>query len=178
LSGIMKKINVMKMKKVILSILVGSTMVLASCGGSTYTTDKDEALEMKKEMTADLPDYYADLLAIHTEYKESEKEILADYGGKTETLMEKAKTKDEAALTALADLRDLQSSATQDEKDLERAKDDKERALNQSIRDIRYLNDAKDLTDWNKALQAENKIASTLAEASDKAIGELYKDDK
>ena len=161
------------MKNVILSILVGSTMVLASCGGGTYTTDKDEALEMKKEMTAELPDYYADLLAIHTDYNEAEKEILADYGGKTETLMEKAKTKDEAALAALADLRDLQLSARQDEKDLDRAKADREAALDFSIGDIKYLNDDKDLKEWNKALQAEDKIASELAKASRKAIDAL-----
>lgn len=165
------------MKKVILSILVGSTMVLASCGGGTYTTDKDEALEMKKEMTAELPDYYADLLAIHTDFQADKKEILADYGGKEETLMEKAKTKDEAALATLADLRELEFSMEKDLNDLNRANEDRTRAMNQSISDIQALNESKDLKEWNKALQAENTIAMTLSKASSKAIMELYKED-
>ena len=52
--------------------------------------------------------YYQSALEIETDFYASQKEILADYGGKESTLMKKAKTKDEKALEALADLRNLE----------------------------------------------------------------------
>ena len=85
--------------------LLFAVAILTSCGGSSYTTDKEEALEMKQEQTENYKAYYESAFGIEKDYYEERKEILADYGGKEENLMKKAKTKDETALDALADLR-------------------------------------------------------------------------
>ena len=162
------------MKKLFILLFAGS--ILASCGGSSYTTDKDEALELKKEQTEDLKSYYEDALEIETDFVADEKEILADYGGKEDALIKKAKTKDEKALDALADLRNLQMQRSKDLSELGRKTEDFDRALGNSISDIESINEAKDLKAWTKAIAAENKIQSDLGEAHGKAVGKLKKD--
>ena len=163
------------MKKLFAVLFAGA--LLASCGGSSYTTDKEKALEMKKSQTEDMKSYYESALEIETDFYASQKEILADYGGKESTLMKKAKTKDEKALEALADLRNLELGKRRDMDALARKYEDSHRALSQSIRDINELNDySKDLKDWNKAIQAEEDIQSDLAEKHYKAVDKLRKD--
>tara|TARA_B110000046_G_C12963698_1_gene385698 strand:+ start:334 stop:819 length:486 start_codon:yes stop_codon:yes gene_type:complete len=161
------------MKKLFMLLFVGS--LLASCGGSSYTTDKESALEMKKEQTEALKGYYAKLLDINTEFEAAQKEILADYGGKSSTLWDKAKTNDDAAMDAWADLQNLSLQKSIDIKALNRITEDFDDALQLSIGDIRDLNEPKDLEAWSKSIEAENKIANDLAEASNKAISELRK---
>ena len=162
------------MKKLFVLLFAGS--ILASCGGSSYTTDKDEALELKKEQTEDLKSYYEDKLEIETDFVADEKEILADYGGKEDALIKKAKTKDEKALDALADLRNLEMQRTKDLRELDRKTEDFDRALRVSISDIKDINEAKDLKAWNKAIAAEEKIQNELGEAHEKAVDKLKKD--
>ncbi len=162
------------MKKLFAVLFTG--VLLTSCGGSSYTTDKEEALEMKKNQTEDMKSYYESALEIETDFYASQKEILADYGGKESSLMKKAKTKDEKALDALADLRNLELGRRRDMNALERKYEDSHRALNQSIRDINQLNDSKDLKDWNKAIKAEEEIQSDLADKHYKAVDKLRKD--
>ena len=65
------------MKKLFAVLFAGA--LLASCGGSSYTTDKEEALEMKKSQTEDMKSYYESALEIETNFYASQKEILADY---------------------------------------------------------------------------------------------------
>lgn len=161
------------MKKLFTLLFVGS--LLASCGGSSYTTDKEAALEMKKEQTEALKGYYAKLLDIHTEFEAAKKEILADYGGKSSTLWDKAKTKDDSAMDAWTDLRNLELHKSQDIRALNQVSAASDRALSTSIEDINDLYEQKDLEAWSKSIQAENKIASDLDQASNKAIGELTK---
>ena len=162
------------MKKLFAVLFAGA--LLASCGGSSYTTDKEEALEMKKSQTEDMKSYYESALEIETDFYASQKEILADYGGKESTLMKKAKTKDEKALDALADLRNLELGKRRDMDALSRKYEDSHRALSQSIRDINQLNDSKDLKEWSKAIEAEEKIQSDLADKHYKAVDKLRKD--
>lgn len=162
------------MKKLFVLLFAGS--LLASCGGSSYTTDKDEALELKKEQTEDLKSYYEDALEIETDFVADEKEILADYGGKEETLIKKAKTKDEKALDALADLRNLQMQKSKDLRELGRKTEDFDNALSRSISDIKRINEAKDLKTWTKAIEAEDKIQNDLGDAHTKAVNKLKKD--
>ena len=162
------------MKKLFAVLFAGA--LLASCGGSSYTTDKEEALEMKKSQTEDMKSYYESALEIETNFYASQKEILADYGGKESTLMKKAKTKDEKALDALADLRNLELGKRRDMDALSRKYEDSHRALSQSIRDINQLNDSKDLKEWSKAIEAEEKIQSDLADKHYKAVDKLRKD--
>ena len=162
------------MKKLFAVLFAG--VLLASCGGSSYTTDKEEALEMKKSQTEDMKSYYESALEIETAFYASQKEILADYGGKESTLMKKAKTKDEKALEALADLRNLELGKRRDMDALSRKYEDSHRALSQSIRDINQLNDSKDSKEWSKAIEAEEKIQSDLADKHYKAVDKLRKD--
>jgi len=161
------------MKKLFAVLFVGA--LLASCGGSSYTTDKEEALEMKKSQTEDMKSYYESLLAIETDFYAERKEILADYGGKESSLLEKAKTKEEKALDALADLRNLELGRRSDKDALSRKYEEKHRALNWSIDDIGMIYDSKELKDWNKAIKAEDKIQSDLGDAHYKAVEKLKK---
>ena len=54
------------MKKLFAVLFAGA--LLASCGGSSYTTDKEEALEMKKSQTEDMKSYYESPLEIETDF--------------------------------------------------------------------------------------------------------------
>jgi len=162
------------MKKLFVLLFVGS--ILASCGGSGYTTDKEEALELKKEQTENLKSYYEDALEIKTDFVADEKDILADYGGKEDALIKKAKTKDEKALDALADLRNLQMQKSKDLRELGRKTEDFDDALDQSIEDIEALFDKKDRKAFDKAIEAEDEIQTKLSEAHTKAVDKLKKD--
>lgn len=162
------------MKKLFLLLFTAS--LIASCGGSSYTTDKEEALEMKQDQTEDYKAYYESALEIEKDFYAERKEILADYGGKQENLMKKAKNKDEEALGALTDLRNLELRKRQDMNALERKFEDRDRALRQSINDIRQLNDSKDLKSWNEKIRAEEKIQEDLGDKHYEAIEKLRKD--
>ena len=155
--------------------LLFAVAILTSCGGSSYTTDKEEALKMKQDQTENYKAYYESAFEIEKDYYEERKEILADYGGKEENLMKKAKTKDETALDALADFRNLQLRKRKDEQALGRKYEDHDRALRQSISDIRQLNDSKDLKDWNEKIKTEEKIQDDLSDKHYKAVEKLRK---
>lgn len=162
------------MKKLFAVLFAGA--LLASCGGSSYTTDKEEVLEMKKSQTEDLKTYLEKVLEIETDFYASQKEILADYEGKESTLMKKAKTKDEKALGALADLRNLEISKYSEIEALGRKQEDIRRVLRASISDIRQLNDVKDLKTWNEAIEAEEDTQRNLRDKHYEAVNKLRKD--
>jgi len=162
------------MKKLFAVLFAGA--LLASCGGSSYTTDKEEVLEMKKSQTEDLKTYLEKVLEIETDFYASQKEILAEYEGKESTLMKKAKTKDEKALGALADLRNLEISKYSEIEALGRKQEDIRRVLRASISDIRQLNDVKDLKTWNEAIEAEEDTQRNLRDKHYEALNKLRKD--
>ena len=162
------------MKKLFAVLFAGA--LLASCGGSSYTTDKEEVLEMKKSQTEELKTYLEKALEIETDFYASQKEILADYGGEESTLMKKAKTKDEKALDALADLRNLEISKYSEIEALGRKQEEIRRVLRASISDIRQLNDVKDLKTWNEAIEAEEETQRNLRDKHYKAVDKLRKD--
>ena len=91
-----------------------------------------------------LKSYYEDALEIETDFVADEKEILADYGGKEASLIKKAKTKDEKALDALADLRNLEMQRTKDLRELDRKTEDFDKALKVK-RMIEVLNEDEDV---------------------------------
>lgn len=161
------------MKKILALLFVGA--MLASCG-SSYTTDKDEALELKKEQTEKLKSYFEEKLEIETDFAADEKEILADYGGKEENLIKKASAKDEDALDALADLRELELDRSVDLRELELEDLDFNNALRRSISDILNINEEKDIKSWNKAIEAEEEIQQDLEESYNKKVRKLRKD--
>ena len=93
------------MKKLFVLLFAGA--VLASCGGSGYTTDQEEVVSGYDDMKEDAQGYYDDLLEIHKSWAEDEKEMLKDYEGKESKLIEKA-AKDDDAKGALEDYRNRQ----------------------------------------------------------------------
>jgi len=138
-----------------------------------YTTDKEEAIELKKEQSEDLKSYYEDALKIDTDFAANEKEILADYGGEEDALIEKAKTKNEKALDALAELRNLQMNRWKSLTELDRKIRVFNNALSLSISDIKRINEAKDLKRWMKNIDAEDKIQDDLKQTYYKAVEKL-----
>ena len=87
----------------------------------------------------------------------------------------KAKTKDEKALDALADLRSIELGRRSEKDALSRKYEEKHRALRYSIDDIQMIYDSKELKDWDKAIKAEDKIQSDLGDAHYKAVEKLKK---
>ena len=93
------------MKKLFVLLFVGS--LLASCGGSDYTTDKEDVISGYDDMKEDAQGYYDALLEINTSWAEDKKEMLKDYEGKEDKLIEKA-AKDDDAKGALEDYRNAE----------------------------------------------------------------------
>ncbi len=93
------------MKKLFVLLFVGS--ILASCGGSGYTTDKEDVIAGYDDMKEDAQGHYDALLEIETSWAEDEKEMLKDYEDKFSKLLEKA-AKDDDAKGDLEDYRNRQ----------------------------------------------------------------------
>ena len=62
------------MKKLFVLLFVGS--ILASCGGSGYTTDKEDVIAGYDDMKEDAQGHYDALLEIETSWAEDEKKCL------------------------------------------------------------------------------------------------------
>ena len=93
------------MKKLFVLLFVGS--LLASCGGSGYTTDKEDVISGYDDMKEDAQGHYDALLEIETSWAEDQKEMLKDYDNKFSKLIEKA-AKDDDAKGDLEDYRNRQ----------------------------------------------------------------------
>ena len=82
------------MKKLFVLLFAGS--LLASCGGSGYTTNKEDVISGYDDMKEDAQGHYDALLEIQTSWAEDQKEILKDYDNKFTKLIEKAAKDDDA----------------------------------------------------------------------------------
>ncbi|MDC3309127.1 hypothetical protein OAV26_02755 [Crocinitomicaceae bacterium] len=82
------------MKKLFVLLFAGS--LLASCGGSGYTTDKEDVISGYDDMKEDAQGHYDALLEIQTSWAEDQKEMLKDYDNKFTKLIEKAAKDDDA----------------------------------------------------------------------------------
>ena len=82
------------MKKLFVLLFVGS--LLASCGGSGYTTDKEDVISGYDDMKEDAQGHYDALLEVQTSWAEDQKEMLKDYDNKFTKLIEKAAKDDDA----------------------------------------------------------------------------------
>ncbi len=103
------------MKKLFVLLFAGS--ILASCGGSGYTTDQEDVISGYDDMKEDAQGHYDALLEIEKSWAEDKKEMLKDYEGSEDKLIEKA-AKDDDAKGALEDYRNA-------EYDYEREKSEK-----------------------------------------------------
>ena len=156
-------------------MLVG--LVLTSCGGTAYTTDKDEALELAQEILDEEKEMYKDYLDYAKEVKEKKDKILKEYSGKESKLMKKAKKGDEDALSALKELRNLDINSEEKYEDMGKSLQKKQRAFRLSISDIRALNDADDLEDWEKDLAKIQKKRTKAESGFYDDFNDIMKDD-
>ena len=152
-------------------------LVLTSCGGTAYTTDKDEALELAQEILDEEKEAYKEYLDYAKEVKEKKDKILKEYSGKESKLMKKAKKGDEDALSALKELRNLDINSEEKYEDIGKSLQKKQRAFRLSISDIRALNDADDLEDWEKDLAKIEKKRNKARDDYFEDYEELMKDD-
>ena len=154
-------------------------LFLASCGGSPYTTDKDEALEMGEKLLDDEKELRKELLDDAKDYREKKDELLKDYDGKERKLLKKAKKEDEDALSTLKELRDLKINYELDKwnKSIKLAKE--VMAYELSRDDIEAINDKDDIKDWLKDIKKidEKRSKATIDFYSDLAEAEEGKDD-
>jgi hypothetical protein len=135
------------MKKIYFALFfVG--LLITSCGGTGYTTDKDEALEQLKQIAKDEEEGQKTFLEDLKSWKEEKDKILKEYSGKESKLLKKAKKDDEDALDALADLRALDIKVQLAYFDMEKEIERRELVWNVSQRDIISLMDDDDQEDW------------------------------
>ena len=176
------------MKKMYFALLMLG-LILASCGGdsknadrkekikdSEYTRDKDEALELGERLIDLEKKMYKEAFDSQKGQKEKKDELLKDYDDKESELIKMAKTGDEDALDALTELRELDFTLQLVFKEVTKNRDLVLYAFQQSCSDIRELNEADDLKDWQKDI---DKIAKKRAKASEnynEKISELLKD--
>ena len=165
------------MKKIYFALLMLG-FVVTSCGGTAYTTDKDEALKLAKEILDEEKEAYKEYLDYAKETKEEKDEILKDYSGKESKLLKKAKKGDEDALSALKELRNLELNSDEKSKDIGESLQKRQRAFNLSIRDIRALNDSDDLEDWEEDLGKIEKKRNKAREDYFEDYEDLMKDDE
>ena len=177
LSGIMKKLNVMKMKNVILSVLVGSTLILASCGGSGYTTDQEAVVEGYENMKETHKSYYEEAMEIEKAYREDRDEIVKDYEGKSfrekeGKLLEKAASDDEAK-GHLEDLRNLQFSYECDMQELSYANWKANWGIKQAVRDQKNMLEKDALKSFNDKTDPVKKDLQKMESDHYEAVGKL-----
>ena len=153
------------MKKMYFALLMLG-LVLTSCGGTAYTTDKDEALEQLEQIAKDEEEGQKAFLEDLKSWKEEKDKILKEYSGKESKLLKKAKKDDEDALDALANLRALDIKVQLAYFDLEKEIKRRELVWSVSERDIISLMDDDDQEDWyedtediwKKKRKAKNKF--------------------
>ena len=152
-------------------------LILSSCGGTGYTTDKDEALELAKEILDEEKELFKEFLDFYKEVKEKRDDILKEYSGKESKLLKKAKKGNEDAISALKDLRELELNSDEKEEDMGRSLNKKRKALRVSIRDIRAINDSEDLEDWEEDYRKIEKKRDKARQDFQEDLNDIRKDD-
>ena len=161
------------MKKIFTLLLTSA--LLASCGGSGYTTDKEDVIAGYEDMKEDAQGHYDNLMDIEKSWAEDKKEMLKDYEGKESKLLEKA-AKDDDAKGDLEDYRNRQFEyeTSKDEENtswsnanwgIKKAKSDQEEMLE---------GDAKKA--FKKSIEASEKAIKKISDAHTKAVEKLNKD--
>ena len=154
--------------------LLLATVLLASCGGSGYTTDKENVISGYDEMKEDAQGHYDALMAIEESWAEDEKEILKDYEGKLNKLIEKA-AKDDDAKGALEDYRNRQFKYTKSMQEENTSWSDSNWGLKKAASDQSQMLEKDEKKKFNEAIEKSNKAINKIAEKHNKAVGKLRK---
>lgn len=160
------------MVKRIILLNAALLFLLSSCGGSGYTTDMDKALDIRAEQVQELEVMHEGALAIEKDYLSDRKDLLAVYQGRIDSLMSKVESKDEAALDALAELREIEATRRIENRLLRRRTEERDAALEYSLDDIRRIyghskassEDKKAYEDFKKAMKIEGDKADQFRE--------------
>lgn len=141
--------------------------LLSSCGGSGYTTDMDEAISLRAQQVQDLELMYESTLLIEEDYLSDRKDLLSVYQGRIDSLMTKVESKDDEAMNALAELREIEASRRKENRLLRRETEERDTALEYSLDDIRRIyghpnaspEDKKAYKAFKKAMKIEDDKA-------------------
>ena len=161
------------MKKLFVLLFAGA--VLASCGGSGYTTDQEEVISGYDDMKEDAQGYYDDLLEIEKSWAEDKKEMLKDYEGKESKLIEKA-AKDDDAKGALEDYRNRQFDYEVEKGDKMDEWGKKNWGLRKANSDISQMLEGDAKKKFDDAIKKSNDAIDKIVEKYNKAVQDLYKD--
>jgi len=158
------------MKKLFVLLFAGA--VLASCGGSGYTTDQEEVVSGYDDMKEHAQAHYDALLEIEKSWAEDKKEMLKDYEGKEYKLIEKA-AKDEDAKGALEDYRNA-------EYDYRKEKSEKENdwywyywGIKQANSDISNMLEGDAKKKFDESITKSKDAIKKIVEKHNEAVGKL-----
>lgn len=161
------------MKKLFVLLFAGS--LLASCGGSGYTTDKEDVIAGYDDMKEDAQGHYDALLEIETSWAEDEKEMLKDYEGKFNKLIEKAAKDDDAK----GDLEDYRNREFKYEKALgeqNRSWGESTWGLKKAQKDQSDMLEKDEKKKFDEAIEKSQEAIDKIAEKHMEAVGKLRKD--
>ena len=158
------------MKKLFVLLFVGS--ILASCGGSGYTTDKEDVIAGYDDMKEDAQGHYDALLAIEESWAEDEKEMLKDYEGKLNKLVEKA-AKDDDAKGALEDYRNRQFDYNKEMREERISWSDATWGLEMANSDQSNMLEKDEKKKFDEAIEKSNTAITKIRQAHNKKVEAL-----
>jgi hypothetical protein len=161
------------MKKLFVLLFVGS--LLASCGGSGYTTDKEDVVSGYDDMKEDAQGHYDALMAIEESWAEDKKEMLKDYEGKMSKLIEKA-AKDDDAKGDLKDFRNSQFKYETSKGEENTSWYNANWGIKKSKSDQMEMLEGDAKKAFQKSIEASEKAISKISDAHIKAVDKLNKD--
>ena len=161
------------MKKLFVLLFVGS--LLASCGGSGYTTNKEDVIAGYDDMKEDAQGHYDALLEIETSWAEDEKEILKDYEGKLNKLIEKA-AKDDDANGALEDYRNREFKYEKAINAQQTSWGEANWGIKKAANDQSKMLEKDERKKFNEAIEKSQKAINEIAQKHHEAVGKLHKD--
>ncbi|MDB3905384.1 hypothetical protein N9335_02785 [Crocinitomicaceae bacterium] len=158
------------MKKLFVLLFVGS--ILASCGGSGYTTDKEDVIAGYDDMKEDAQGHYDNLLEIETSWAEDEKEMLKDYKDNIDTLVAKAAKNDDAK-GVLEDYRDRQFDYEKEKREENISWSDATWGLEMASSDQSNMLEKDEKKKFDEAIKKSTDAITKIRTAHQKKVGAL-----
>ena len=158
------------MKKLFTLLFAGS--LLASCGGSGYTTNTEDVVSGYDDMKEDAQGHYDALMEIEESWAEDEKEILKDYEGKLNKLIEKA-AKDDDAKGALEDYRNRQFKFQKASGEQRKSWNESNWGLEMAADDQSNMLEKDEKKKFDEAIEKSNEAITKIRSAHNKKVEAL-----